>query len=81
MKKRRFSTGNEILDLALSEEKTLTGRWYQAMCGQSPWLPGEREENAAETERVSKVIREEMAKQTVEWFEKLPSFRPSPIRC
>jgi hypothetical protein len=72
MKKSRFGTGNEVLDNALYEEKTLTARWYFAMSGQQPWLPGEKEQNAMKTERVSKLIREEFAKQAVDWFEKLP---------
>ena len=37
MKKRRFNTGSDTLDMALLEEKNLTARWYLAMCGQVPY--------------------------------------------
>jgi DNA/RNA-binding domain of Phe-tRNA-synthetase-like protein len=77
MSKKRFSTGNESLDRALHEEKIITARWYQAMCGQFPWRDGERENNTTKTRVVEQVIREEFAAQTADWFAQLPTERKS----
>jgi hypothetical protein len=71
-KRSKFGTGNDVLDAALAQEKTLTARWYLAMSGFSPWRGGEREENLRRTEGLERVIREEFAKMNVEWFANLP---------
>lgn len=72
-KRSKYSTGNDVLDTALREEKLLTARWYAAMSGQLPWKPGEKEANQAKTSQVERVIREEFAKQNAVWFAGLVS--------
>lgn len=59
-KKNRYSTGDEVLDRLLLEDKSLTAKWYERMSGQIPWNPGEREKIETASEELAKKINARM---------------------
>lgn len=55
---RKWRDENPLLHAKMKEEQRLTQIWYSKMSGQLSWLPGEKEENARQSDQVAREIEQ-----------------------